>query len=82
MSIRVLVLALLLVILLIGGCSNLLSRIQNKGGNVSGTLVEQKDDDNNVKRLTVQKAPGWRSWDQNAIKGSGDGLVLQGEMTF
>jgi uncharacterized protein YceK len=79
---RVFWLGLIVAALLVFGCSGLLSRIHNKSGLISGTLIEKAETDGRVKRLCVQEIPSWRTWDQNSRKPNGDGIMLQSEMTF
>ena len=48
----------------------------------SGSLMETKTPDGQIKRLSVTDLESWQRWHHNPIKGNGDNIIVKAEATF
>ncbi len=64
--------AVLMAVLSIGGCAELLQ----------GVLMQKEYDDGHKEKVYVDGGEGWASYDRNATKGDGTCLMLRKETTF
>ncbi len=78
---RAALLALVGVLLILGGCADTFSEGLNSRL-LSGALVETKGSDGQVQRLSVNSLEPWDRWQHNPIKGDGDSCILKAEATF